>query len=130
MTKDIQVTLRWLTVMACVFAPFLLVLYALLQIPGGVQVFSRTEPMDWIWLMLLGGMMLGVYYFLAVYLEDEEEICAEFRKLDRDEDGYLCREDVSAWPELRLQFDRFDQDHDGRLSRADFENFEHAFAHT
>ena len=47
---------------------------------------------------------------------------------DRDQDGYINREDARAWPELTREFDRFDADHDGRLSRAEFENFEHAFA--
>lgn len=125
MKNDIQNTLRWVIVMACVFAPFLIVGAALLQIPGGLDVFNRTDPVDWIWLILLGGMMLGVYYFLAVYLEDEEKIHAEFHRLDGDGDGYISREDAARWPDLVRSFDRYDADHDGRLSRVEFENFEH-----
>jgi len=105
------------------------VLAALIQIPGGLQAISRTDPVDWIWLMLLGAMMLGIYYFLAVYLEDEEVITAEFRQLDSDHDGFISRDDVKTWPALFRSFDRFDMDHDGRLSRVEFEAYEHATAH-
>lgn len=129
MKSDFQVALKWLVVFGCVFAPFLLVVAALLQIPGGLQAVSQTDPLDWIWLMLLGAMMLGVYYFLAVYLEGEELITAEFRELDRDQDGYLSRDDTKTWPELFRSFDEFDSDHDGRLSRVEFEAYEHATAH-
>ena len=129
MTTEVRATFRWLVVLGCVFAPFLLVLAALLLMPGGMQSVSYTDPMDWIWLMLLGGMMLGIYYFLAVYIEDKEEILSDFRALDRDHDGYISREDALRWPELVRSFDRFDADHDGRLSRVDFEAFEQSFAH-
>jgi hypothetical protein len=90
------------------------------------QTFRNTHAEDWIWLILLGGMMLAIYYFAGVYLEDEEEITEEFLRLDRDHDGFISREDAKNWPELSREFDKFDRDHDGRLSHNDFELFEKA----
>jgi hypothetical protein len=126
MKADLNATLRWLTVIGCVFAPFLIVVAALIGVPGGLAALNSSEPVEWIWLMLLGAMMLGIYYFLAVYLEDEEEISLGFRQLDKDHDGFISREDARQWPELSHNFERFDADHDGRLTRVDFEAFSHA----
>jgi len=72
--------------------------------------------------------MLGMYYLLVVYVEDEEKIAEEFQRLDRDHDGFISRADASSWPDLARSFDRFDADHDGRLSHVDFEAFENAVA--
>lgn len=115
-----------LTLLLCVFAPFLMAGYALSIVPGGLQALRNTDGVDWLWLILLGAMMLGVYYFLVVYVEDEEEITEAFLRLDRDRDGYITREDARSWPELLHSFDRFDTDKDGRLSWTDFDAFEHA----
>jgi hypothetical protein len=126
MKKDVLTTFKWVTVQAAVFAPFLVTAYALFVHRNGVAAVQSTDAVDWIWILLLGAMMLGTYYFLAVYLEDEEEITQEFRQLDRDQDGFISREDAQKWPDLMRMFDRFDCDHDGRLSRVDFKAFEHA----
>lgn len=117
---------KLLILLLCVFAPFLIAGYALSIVPNGMQALRNTDGIDWLWMILLGGMMIGVYYFLAVYVEDEEKIAEEFQRLDRDCDGFISREDASSWPELVGSFDRFDTDHDGRLSWADFDAFEHA----
>jgi len=69
---------------------------------------------------------LGIYYFLAVYLEDEEEIAENFQSLDTDHDGFISREDAKKIPDLIRVFERFDTDHDGRLSHVDFEAYENA----
>ena len=119
-------TIKRLTVLTAVFAPFFMAGFALLVIPDGIQAVRNSSGVDWIWLILLGAMMLGIYYFLAVYLEDEEEINEEFQRLDLDRDGFISREDATTWPNLSRLFDKFDSDHDGRLSRADFEAYEHA----
>ncbi len=73
MKTDILLTIRWMTVLTAVFAPFLMVGYTLLVVPGGLQALQNTDGVDWIWLILLGAMMLGTYYFLAVYLLDKEK---------------------------------------------------------
>jgi hypothetical protein len=124
-------TIRRLTVLAALLAPFFMVFmvcFALLIVPDGIQAVRNSSGVDWIWLILLGAMMLGIYYFLAVYLEDEEEIAKAFRRLDGDHDGYISREDGRSWPDLIRLFDRFASDHDGRLSHNDFEAFEKALA--
>ncbi|MGC2463165.1 MAG: EF-hand domain-containing protein [Steroidobacteraceae bacterium] len=126
MKTGIKAAFKCGVVLASVFAPFLVVLAALLVLPSGVQTLRSADALDWMWLMLLGAIMLGVYYFLMVYLTDQEEIAAEFHQLDRDHDGFITVEDCKAWPELRHSFPRFDADHDGRLSRLDFAAFEQA----
>jgi hypothetical protein len=118
-------TVKWLTMVGCVFAPFLVVGFAVIAIPNA-QVLRNFGGIDWIWLILLGAMMAGLYYFLAVYLLDEEEISEEFQSLDHDHDGFISREDTANWPDLSRSFDKFDSDHDGRLSRIDFAAFENA----
>jgi len=118
--------IKALILLVCVFAPFLMAGYALTIVPNGMQALRNTDGVDWLWIILLGSMMIGVYYFLVVYLEDEEKITEAFRRLDRDHDGFITREDASYWPELLRAFDRFDTDHDGRLSWTDFDAFEHA----
>ena len=119
-------TIRRLTVLAAIFAPFLMTGAALIVLPHPWETFQQVHAEDWIWVILLGGMMLGMYYFAAVYFEDEEEITEEFLRLDLDHDGFISREDVKNWPELNREFDKFDRDHDGRLSHNDFELFERA----
>ena len=121
-------TIIRLTILAAVFAPFLMTGAAFLILPDPWQTLRSTHGGDWIWLILLGAMMLGIYYFTGVYLEDEEEFTEEFQRLDGDHDGFIRREDVKNWPELSRVFDKFDTDHDGRLSRHDFKEFEKAGA--
>ena len=126
MKTGIKAAFKCGVVLASVFAPFLVVLAALLVLPSGVQTLRSADALDWMWLMLLGAIMLGVYYFLMVYLTDHEAIAAEFHQLDRDHDGFITAEDCKTWPELRHSFARFDADRDGRLSRLDFAAFEQA----
>lgn len=118
--------IKALIVLLCVFAPFLMAGFALTIVPDGTQALRNTDGIDWLWVILLAAMMIGIYYFLVVYVEDEEKITEAFRRLDRDHDGFITREDASTWPELLSSFDRFDTDRDGRLSWTDFDAFEHA----
>ena len=119
-------TIKRLTLLAAVFSPFFMTGAALIVLPDAWQTLRNTSGVDWLWLILLGAMMLGFYYFLAVYLEDEEEIAEDFQSLDTDHDGFIGREDAKKMPDLIRVFDRFDTDHDGRLSHADFEAYENA----
>lgn len=96
-------------------------------IPG--HVLQDTVGLDWVWPAFLGLMMLGLYYFFAVYLEDEYVIGEEFERIDTDRDGYISRDEASKLRGLAEVFDRFDNDHDGMMSRAEFDEFEHSFAH-
>jgi len=115
-------------VVLCVFAPFLMVGYAIVLLPNSLEVVQRFDGIDWMWLIFLGLMMVALYYFLAVHLKEENEIELDFAELDADHDGYIGRDDASGWARLAQAFDRFDVDRDGRLSRAEFERFEHSLA--
>jgi len=119
-------TLKWIVTLLALFTPFIMVGYVVMKIPNGLEVVSNWGFADWMWLMLLGAMMLGFYYLLAVFFIDEEEIEEDFDYLDRDHDGFVTRDDASRWQRLGKAFERFDVDHDGRLSRVEFEEFEHS----
>ncbi len=121
-----KTTIKRLTLLVAVFAPFFMTGAAFIVLPDPWGTLRNTSGVDWIWLILLGAMMLGIYYFLAVYLEEEEEIAEDFQSLDTDHDGFIGREDAKKMPDLVRVFDRFDTDHDGRLSHADFEAYENA----
>lgn len=45
---------------------------------------------------------------------------AEFNRLDRDGDGFLSREEVTAKKDLRPGPDALDRNQDGRISRSEF----------
>jgi hypothetical protein len=105
-----------------------MVAYAIAQGPDPMSTLQRFEGFDWMWLIFLGAMMVGTYYFLAVYLADEDAIAEDFVRLDKDHDGFITREDASAWQQLAKVFDSFDMDRDGRISRIEFEEFEHSLA--
>jgi hypothetical protein len=100
-----------------------------LAIPD-TQVLRNFGGEDWIWLILLASMMLGLYYFLAIYVKEEGEVSAQFNRMDRDRDGFISMQDAGTWSDLRCSFEKFDTDHDGRLSRADFEALQRSlFSH-
>jgi drug/metabolite transporter (DMT)-like permease len=67
MKTGIMAGLRWSVVLASVFAPFVVVLAALFLLPSGVYIGKSADSLDWMWLMLLAAMMLGIYY-LTVYV--------------------------------------------------------------
>jgi len=67
MKTGIMAALRWGVVLASVFAPFVVVLGALLLLPSGVYIGKGADALDWMWLMLLAAMMLGIYY-MTVYV--------------------------------------------------------------
>jgi len=54
-----------LTLLAAVFAPFLMTGAALLVLPHPWETFRDAHGEDWIWLILLGALMLGLYYFFC-----------------------------------------------------------------
>jgi hypothetical protein len=122
--------MRWIKAVAvvlAVFAPFIMVGYALAIVP--TNLIKNLGGVDWLWLVMLGLMMVGTYYFLAVYVWEEDEIYADFVRLDADHDGYISRADATSWKRLAREFDKFDLDRDGKLSRIEFEEFEHSLAH-
>lgn len=119
---------RACSLVLCVFAPFLMVAYAFVRLPNAIQMLQEFDSIDWMWLLFLGLMMVGLYHFLAVYLEEENDIELDFRRLDSDHDGYLTPDDARQWGHLARAFESFDADRDGKLSRLEFERFEHSLA--
>jgi hypothetical protein len=117
--------LKALVTVACVFAPFIMTGLWIAYLPKPALAL-HAGGLDWMWFIMLGLMMVWLYYFLAVYVPEENEIVSDFAELDSDHDGYIARGDVSGWRQLSEAFDKFDADHDGRLSRIDFERFEHS----
>jgi drug/metabolite transporter (DMT)-like permease len=67
MKTGIMAALRGGVVLASVFAPFVVVLSALFLLPSGVYIGKGADALDWMWLMLLAAMVLGIYY-LTVYV--------------------------------------------------------------
>lgn len=67
MKTGIMGALKWSVVLASVFAPFGVVLSARFILPSGVYIGKGTDALDWMWLMLLAAMMLGIYA-LTVYV--------------------------------------------------------------
>jgi drug/metabolite transporter (DMT)-like permease len=63
MKTGIMAALRWGVVLASVFAPFIVLASALLFLPNAVYIGKGPDSVDWMWLIVLGGMMLGIYYF-------------------------------------------------------------------
>lgn len=124
-TRKMKVLKGILTVLA-IFAPFIMFGYAVMKIPNGLQVIGNWGLLDWMWLIMLGAMMLGLYYLLSVFFIEEEEIEEDFERIDRDHDGFVTQDDASRYPGLAKVFAKFDVDHDGKLSRVEFEEFEHS----
>jgi len=54
--------LKGTILLASVFAPFLVLLGAYLLLPHGVHIGKSSDALDWMWLILLAGMMLGIYF--------------------------------------------------------------------
>jgi hypothetical protein len=48
--------------LASVFAPFLVLLSAWFLLPRGIYIGKSQDALDWLWLILLAWMMLGVYF--------------------------------------------------------------------
>lgn len=125
MSRTMKLITLGITVVA-LFVPLIMFGDALLKGQDALA-FARNQALsDWIWFIMLGAMMLGMYYFVPAFIEHEEEITEDFEGLDRDHDGYISREDAANWKSLASTFDKFDVDHDGKLSRVEFESFEHA----
>ncbi len=116
---------RSLVTVLAVFAPFLMIGMTLALVPSAMDRLSRFDGVDWMFLIPLSAMVLGLYYTL-IYLVDENCIEQDFRVLDVNHDGFITRDEAKAWEPLARQFDRIDTDHDGRISRDQFEHFEHS----
>ena len=113
-------TTKLILIIFAVFAPFLLAVYALYISADPLVAIRSLSGIDWLWLILLGAMALGVFYWLF-FIREEEEITEEFMDLDTDHDGYITRKEASKWKYLARVFDKFDTNHDGKLSRQEYE---------
>ena len=62
MNTAIVTLVKGAVLLASVFAPFLVVLSALFLLPRGIYIGKSPDALDWMWLILLAFMMLGVYF--------------------------------------------------------------------
>lgn len=60
--KTILTALKGMILLASVFAPFLVLAGAYVLLPHGVYIGKSPDALDWMWLILLAGVMLGVYF--------------------------------------------------------------------
>ncbi len=65
MKNGIVAVLRGVVLLASVFAPFLVMAGAYFLLPHGVYIGKSSDALDWMWLILLAGMMLGVYFLIV-----------------------------------------------------------------
>jgi hypothetical protein len=69
-------TIEWLTVLISVYASFLVIGFALLGLPTGMQAIRNSSFLDGMWLILLSAIMLGMYYFIVWHLVGKRRIAA------------------------------------------------------
>jgi len=62
MKTAIVTLVKGAVLLASIFAPFLVVLSALFLLPRGIYIGKSPDALDWMWLILLAFMMLGVYF--------------------------------------------------------------------
>ena len=61
-------TIKRLTILAAVFAPFLMTGAALLVLPDPWQTLRNTHGEDWIWLILLGALQVADLVLTRLFL--------------------------------------------------------------
>ncbi len=74
MKTAIMSVLKGTLLLASVFAPFLVLLGAYLLLPHGVYIGKSPDALDWMWLILLAGMMLGVYFLTVAVAVGNKKI--------------------------------------------------------
>lgn len=60
----------------------------------------------------------------AAYGADADSYEYGFKKMDRDQDGYLSREEARQHYRLHENWDKVDADRDGKLNESEFSAFE------
>jgi hypothetical protein len=63
MKEGLWFSLKCAVVLASVFAPFIVLAGAWFILPRGVYIGSSKDALDWMWLIMVGAIMLGIYYF-------------------------------------------------------------------
>jgi len=63
MKEGLWFALKCGVVLASVFAPFIVLAGAWFILPSGVYIGNSKDALDWMWLIMAGGMILGIYYF-------------------------------------------------------------------
>ncbi len=63
MKEGLWFALKCGVVLMSVFAPFIVLAGAWFILPSGVYIGNSKDALDWMWLIMAGGMILGIYYF-------------------------------------------------------------------
>jgi hypothetical protein len=112
-------TIHSIIALLSTFVPFIVVVAAIVLLPNAAHTMAKVSGIEWIYLIAIGAMTLGSFYWLV-----ELDVAAIrerlFKRLDVDHDGYIRRGDVAKAKDLIKVFDEIDTDHDGRLSRIEF----------
>jgi hypothetical protein len=69
--------IKWVAIVAAVFIPFIMAGYAVMTPANGLDFILGQNTMDWLWFIMLGAMMLGLYNFVPVFVQGEEEIAED-----------------------------------------------------
>ncbi|HUO43523.1 MAG TPA: EF-hand domain-containing protein [Burkholderiales bacterium] len=102
-----------------IYAPFIVLATAIVLLPDAMHVMSKVSGIEWIYLIAIGAMMLGMLYWL--FELDVDSIRDQlFRRFDVNHDGYISRDEIAGESDLREVFDQIDVDHDDRISRTEF----------
>jgi OOP family OmpA-OmpF porin len=83
--------------------------------PGGRQLNRRVEVVV---------LREGQQPITAVGAQQQPEEMARFSEMDRDDNGYLSKEETRRMQSLRRNFDQYDQNRDQKLNRSEFSAFE------
>jgi hypothetical protein len=69
-------TIEWLAVLISVFAPFLVLGFALLVLPTVIQAIRNSSFLDGMWFTPLIAIMLGMYYVIVRHLLGKRRVAA------------------------------------------------------
>ena len=101
------------------YVPFIVVAAAIAFVPGATHAMKAVSGIEWIYLIMVGAMTLGCFYWL---LDLDVDVRRErlFKRFDINHDGYISRAEIARAGDLAGVFDQVDSDHDGKLSRREF----------
>lgn len=83
--------------------------------PGGRQLNRRVEVVV---------LREGQRPMTEAMAQQQAGEMARFSEMDRDDNGYLTKEETRRMQSLRRNFDQFDQNRDQKLNRSEFSAFE------
>src|SRR5271154_1802857 len=117
--NTIMKTMQSIIAVLSSYVPFIVIAAAIVLLPGAAHVMAKVSGIEWIYLIMIGAMTLGSFYWL-LDLDVDARRERLFRRFDANHDGYISRAEVAGAKDLARVFDQIDTDHDGKLSRVEF----------